>query len=169
MAGGRCLVWVGRISPQNEIRSQSQKPVCFFIFSFLNLRGQGCRVRPGRGMVALEMNFSASVVAAPMPGDSCLAQQDSPQWTPQQPVDFTQNQTTSIWKASIIQFGIKIKEMREKHSSVLIQKAKEILCNFSTYSSKGELSKRFNGIFSQTAFTSGILMGFFSRMWICLD
>lgn len=41
-------------------------------------------------MVALEMNFSAWVVTVPMPGNSCSAQQDSPQWTPQQPGELTE-------------------------------------------------------------------------------
>ena len=41
-------------------------------------------------MVAPEMGFSAWVVTVPMPGDSCLAQKDSPQCTPQQPGEHTE-------------------------------------------------------------------------------
>ena len=115
-------------------------------------------------MVVLDMNSSACGAAALMTGDSHLAQQNAPQWTPQQPLVITLDQTTSIWKASLIQFLVKIKEMREKRASViLILKARDPLLT-STCTSKGELSESyFSGSFLQKVLILGMLMGFSSR------
>lgn len=68
-------------------RNQEPKPeahLLFLSFSFLNLGGK-VGFRPGMGIAALDMGFSAWVVTVPTPGDGCLAQQDSPQWTPRKP------------------------------------------------------------------------------------
>lgn len=56
----------------------------FFSFSFLNLGGK-VGFRPGMGIAALDLGFSAWVVTVPTPGDRCLEQQDSPHWTPWKP------------------------------------------------------------------------------------
>lgn len=121
----------------------------------------------GVSMVALDMNSSAWGAAALMPGDSHLAQQDTPQWTPQQPRGHT-GPDHQHPEANLVQFLVKIKEMREKRASVIfILKARDPLLT-SIFTSKGELSESyFSGSFLQKALILGMLMGFSSQM--CLS
>ena len=160
--GGVRFEWE-EFSPEEKSGANSRSPLAFrkkkkkFLF-FLKL---------GVSTVALDMNSSAWGAAALMPGDSHLAQQDTPQWTPQQPRDHTgpDHQHPEGQPCSI--FG---EEMREKRASVvLILKARDPLLT-SIFTSKGELSESyFSGSFLQKALVLGLLMGFSSRMWVCLD
>ena len=82
--GGVRFEWE-EFSPEEKSGANSRSPLAFrkkkkkFLF-FLKL---------GVSTVALDMNSSAWGAASLMPGDSHLAQQDTPQWTPQQPRDHT--------------------------------------------------------------------------------
>lgn len=80
--GGVWFEW-GEFSPEEKSGAKTRSSFAFLSFSFLNLRGK-VGFRPGVGIAALEMGFSALGGYCPTPGDSCLAQ-DSPQWMPWKP------------------------------------------------------------------------------------
>lgn len=85
--GGIQFEWE-EFSPEEKSGANARSPLAFRkkkkkILILLNTKVLGV------SMVALDMNSSAWGAAALMPRDSHLAQQDAPQWTPQQPSDHT--------------------------------------------------------------------------------
>lgn len=132
--GGVWFEW-GEFSPEEKSGAKTRSSFAFSSFSFLHLGGK-VRFRPGMGIAALEMGFSAWVVTVPMPGDSCLTQQDSPQWTPWKPGEDNKPASGRPASFSLEERSRKWEENIHQFSSGM---AKEILCHF-TSSSKGKLS-----------------------------